>query len=153
MNLEEWKNEFANKGWTLSVMESLTAGGCQALLGSIPGISAVFKGGGVSYTNEAKMKFGVSKEVLATKGAISAECAKEMAEAIRQFMGTTWGLSMTGVAGPTKAEGKPVGTVFIGLSNGETTKVWQEHFSGSRTEIQQQTITAACRHLMETSIK
>ena len=103
---------------TLAVAESCT-GGCLAhRLTNVPGASAVFLAGLVTYSNEAKQKIlGVSAETLAEQGAVSEAVAREMAEGARQQIRATYALSATGIAGPTGGtSAKPVGTVFLGLA-------------------------------------
>ena len=104
------------KNKTLSVMESVTGGLLAALLTDVPGVSKVFPGGVVSYSGEAKVRFGVSESVLKRYGAVSAETAKAMAEAARALLNSDFGLAVTGVAGPEPHAGQPVGTVYVGLA-------------------------------------
>ena len=101
---------------TLSVMESVTGGLLATLLTDVPGVSKVFPGGVVSYSGEAKVRFGVSESVLKRYGAVSAETAKAMAEAARALLNSDFGLAVTGVAGPEPHAGQPVGTVYVGLA-------------------------------------
>jgi nicotinamide-nucleotide amidase len=105
-------------GQTLSVAESCTGGGLGHLLTTISGSSSYFKGGVISYDNQVKvLLLGVRSEDLAQHGAVSASVAEQMALGVKQRLETTWGLSITGVAGPTGGtEAKPVGTVYIGLA-------------------------------------
>ena len=106
------------KGKTMAAAESCTGGLIAKRMTDISGVSAVFMGGCVTYTNEVKMKLlGVKKETLDSFGAVSAETAAEMAEGVRLRLGADIGVSATGVAGPTGGtEQTPVGTVFIGVS-------------------------------------
>ncbi|MCY7283364.1 MAG: competence/damage-inducible protein A [Cyanobacteria bacterium CAN_BIN43] len=104
---------------TVSVAESCTGGGLGYLLTATAGSSAYFWGGVISYDNQVKVNLlGVAPELLEQQGAVSAEVACEMAVGVRDRLHTTWGLSITGIAGPeggTKA--KPVGLVYIGVAS------------------------------------
>ncbi len=104
------------EGKTLAVMESVTGGLVAELLTEVPGASRTFRGGMVSYTREAKARFGVPEEVLEAHGQVSAPTARAMAEAARRLLDADFGLAVTGVAGPGALEGHPVGTVFVGLA-------------------------------------
>jgi nicotinamide-nucleotide amidase len=110
-------------GQTLGVAESCTGGGLGQMLTEIPGSSDYFWGGVISYDNSVKVKLlGVNLEDLEKFGAVSAIVAEQMASGVRSRLGTSWGLSITGVAGPNGGtETKPVGLVYIGLAapNGE----------------------------------
>ncbi len=110
---------------TLAVAESCTGGCIVHRLTNVPGASAVFLAGLVTYSNEAKQKFlGVSAELLAEHGAVSEAVARAMAEGVRQQNRTTYGLSVTGIAGPSGGTpAKPVGTVFIALAGPFATRV------------------------------
>ncbi len=105
-------------GQTLSVAESCTGGGLGQMLTEISGSSEYFWGGVISYDNSVKERIlGVKSEDLAQFGAVSSIVAKQMAVGVRSHLGTTWGLSITGIAGPTGGtETKPVGLVYIGLA-------------------------------------
>jgi len=108
------------RGETLAVAESCTGGLLAQRLTSIPGSSAYFLEGIVAYSNAAKTDLlDVPQAMLEAHGAVSAEVAEAMAEGIRRRAGATYGLSITGVAGPTGGtEEKPVGLVYLGLASG-----------------------------------
>ncbi len=108
---------------TLSVAESCTGGGLGQMLTEISGSSDYFWGGIISYDNSVKVKLlGVNPEDLDKFGAVSATVAEQMAVGVKTRLSTTWGLSVTGIAGPNGGtDNKPVGLVYIGLAgpNGE----------------------------------
>ena len=115
------------KGMTIGVAESITGGLVAKRLTDLPGISRVFKGGIVSYTNEIKHAvLGVSEEQLAEFGAVSAPVARSMAEGARRVLGVDIALAATGVAGPDRDDrGNEVGTVFVAIATGEGNYVRQ----------------------------
>lgn len=103
---------------TLAVAESCTGGGLGHLITSVPGSSTYFRGGVISYDNEVKVQLlGVDPDVLDALGAVSDEVAKQMAQGVRSRLGSTWGIGITGIAGPGGGtESKPVGLVYIGIA-------------------------------------
>lgn len=127
---------------TLALAESCSGGLIAKRITDLPGSSAYFLEGAVTYSNAAKQRLlGVPAELLDTKGAVSSECASAMAKGVRSAAGSDLGLAVTGIAGPDGGtEDKPVGTVFISLAapDGCWTKRFQFH--GSRDEIR--TLTA-----------
>jgi len=124
-------------GYTLASAESLTGGMFQQELTAISGASDWFNGGIVCYTNDVKEKLlHVSRETLQNEGAVSEQCAIELAENVRKLINSTIGISFTGVAGPSDSEGKQPGTVFIGISiQGQETKTYRLNLSGDRQSI------------------
>lgn len=129
---------------TVATAESLTGGRLAVRLTESPGSSAVFAGGVVSYATEVKIEvLGVPQELVDDHGVVSAECARAMAEGVRALLRTTYGVSTTGVAGPDTQEGKPAGTVFIGVAGPEGTTVEALALSGERGEIQAATVDRA----------
>ncbi|MCU0565872.1 MAG: competence/damage-inducible protein A [Oculatellaceae cyanobacterium Prado106] len=107
---------------TVSVAESCTGGGLGQLWTTVPGSSAYFWGGVISYDNQVKVNLlGVNPEDLQREGAVSDGVAQQMAVGVRDRLNTTWGLSITGVAGPDGGtEAKPVGLVYIGVAGPDT---------------------------------
>ncbi|HEX7510996.1 MAG TPA: nicotinamide-nucleotide amidohydrolase family protein, partial [Chitinivibrionales bacterium] len=103
------------KGLTLSVAESCTGGMIGAAITSVAGSSKYFKGGVIAYANEIKEKvLGVPKELLETKGAVSAEVVEVMARGVAELCKTQCGIAVSGIAGPDGGtDEKPVGLVFI----------------------------------------
>ena len=106
------------KGQTLAVAESCTGGGLGQMLTDTPGSSSYFMGGIISYANRIKVDLlGVNAEDLAQAGAVSETVAMQMATGVKAKLGTDWGVSITGVAGPGGGtEAKPVGLVYIGIA-------------------------------------
>ncbi len=117
---------------TVSTAESCTGGLLSGMITSVSGASSVFGYGACTYANEAKMKLlCVKEETLEKYGAVSIETAKEMAEGIRALSGSDYGVSTTGIAGPTGGtEDKPVGTVCIGISSESSTYAERFVFDG-----------------------
>ncbi len=139
------------KTMTLSVAESCTGGGLGELITAVPGSSTYFWGGVISYDNRIKQGLlGVDAQVLNRCGAVSPEVAAAMAEGVRDRLGTHWGISITGVAGPGGGSPeKPVGLVYIGLSSAAGT-LTQKHLFGadrSRDRIRQQSALSALNWL------
>ena len=139
-----------NGRWLVTA-ESLTGGGIGAELTSVPGSSAVFKGGVISYTNWVKHHvLGVSQADLDALGAVSAPVARQMAEGAKKALEADLAVSVTGLAGPSGDDfGHPVGTVFIGFADGEQSLSREYHFEGSREEVRRQTIEAALSLVLE----
>ena len=104
---------------TLAVAESCTGGGLGAMITAVPGSSAYFMGGIISYDNTVKEQLlGVESLTLSEQGAVSAAVAEQMAAGVRASLSTDWGLSVTGIAGPGGgSREKPVGLVYIGIAN------------------------------------
>jgi nicotinamide-nucleotide amidase len=105
-------------GETLSVAESCTGGGMGEMLTSIPGSSDYFIGGIIAYANSVKISLlDVNAEDLERFGAVSASVAQQMAKGVKQHLGTSWGIAITGIAGPGGGtDGKPVGLLYVGLA-------------------------------------
>jgi PncC family amidohydrolase len=125
------------KGWTLSIAESCTGGLICDRITDIPGSSDYFEGGMVTYSNESKGKYlGIPLNDIKRYGAVSPQVARRMAQGVRRAFYTTFGLSTTGVAGPTGGtQRSPIGRVFIGVARGDKMWVRQEDFKGTRREI------------------
>lgn len=125
------------KAATLSVAESCTGGLVSERLTSISGSSRSFVGGAIVYSNELKSEFaGVPPSVLERYGAVSKETAEALAEGIRERCDTTLGVGVTGIAGPSGGTAeKPIGLVYIGVSDGKTTDVVERRFTGDRNRI------------------
>ncbi|MEU5262652.1 nicotinamide-nucleotide amidohydrolase family protein [Amycolatopsis sp. NPDC021455] len=105
------------RGETVAAAESLTAGLVCATLARVPGASAALRGGFVVYATELKTTLaGVDPGLLAEHGAVHPEVAAQLAEGARDRCGATWGLGLTGVAGPSAQDGVAPGTVHVGLA-------------------------------------
>ena len=138
------------KGRTLATAESCTGGGIGAALTAVPGSSAVYKGGVVSYTNEVKMGvLGVPAEWIDKYGAVSPWVAMEMASGARGLLHTDVAVSVTGLAGPGGDEhGHPVGTVYIAYEDRQRNGVHHYLFEGDRESVRQQAVEAALKLIL-----
>ncbi|HEY0546190.1 MAG TPA: competence/damage-inducible protein A [Pyrinomonadaceae bacterium] len=132
-------------GFTLAVAESCTGGLIAQRLTEIPGSSVYFMEGVVAYSNEAKVRtLGVDGDLIARHGAVSAEVAEAMAEGVRRRADTDFGLSITGIAGPSGgSEEKPVGLVYIALSDDAHTEHRKLMLPGDRHLIRWRSSQAA----------
>lgn len=133
---------------TLAVCESLTAGLCAARIADVPGASAVLRGGFITYATDLKESLaGVSTATVEDHGVVSAQCVREMACGAQRRCDASWGLSLSGVAGPDSQDGHPAGTVFIGLAGPEGIRAvragGEEGLKGSRHEIREQAVRQA----------
>jgi nicotinamide-nucleotide amidase len=122
---------------TLAVAESCTGGMIAERVTRVPGSSRSFLGGAVVYSNELKTAFaGVPPELIAQHGAVSREVAEALAAGIRRRAGATFGVGVTGIAGPTGgSEAKPVGLVYIAISDAQKTESIERVFPGDRERI------------------
>ena len=127
------------RNMTLAVAESCTGGLLAERITSVGGSSRYFLGGAVVYSNELKTQFAnVPKSLIDKHGAVSREVAEAMAEGIRKRCLSSYGVGITGVAGPSGgSEQKPVGLVYIALAGDEGTQVVEHNFPGDRTRIRQ----------------
>jgi len=127
------------KGWTLSIAESCTGGLVCDRITNISGSSDYFMGGMVNYSNESKEKhLGIPLNYIKRYGAVSPQVARKMAQGVRKAFHTTFGLSTTGVAGPTGGTKRsPIGRVFIGLADGRRAWVKKLDLKGNRREIKE----------------
>jgi len=125
-------------GLTLSIAESCTGGMISSMLTELPGASEFFLGSAVTYSNDSKIDIlNVCTETLKEYGAVSKETAKEMAIGARTVFGSDISASVTGIAGPSGGtESKPLGLVFIAAFDGTDLRVFENHFEGSRKDIQ-----------------
>jgi nicotinamide-nucleotide amidase len=136
--------ELAARGDTVAVAESVTGGLVAAALTDIPGASASFRGGVVTYATELKAALlGVDPVMLARHGAVYGPVAAAMAAGVRQRLGATYGVATTGVAGPEPADGQPVGAVHIAVSAEDDTVVRTIALAGDRHDIRRLTVEHA----------
>lgn len=148
---ERLLHRLKERGRTLATAESCTGGGIGHALTAIPGSSAVYLGGVISYTNGVKQRLlGVSGEILERASAVSSETAEAMARGVRSAIGADVGISVTGLAGPdSDGSGKPVGLVYVGACDGKTTLVREHVFPGGREAVRDQAIRAALELALE----
>ncbi len=135
------------KGLTLACMESCSGGLLASSITEIPGSSEYFKGGVVSYSNTSKIAFGVSPEVIEKYGAVSSQTAEAMALAVSKYLGSDIGISITGVAGPSELDGRPVGEVYIGLAHDGTTSSVVGHYPPRRPLVKRRATMGALLEL------
>ena len=129
---------------TLAAAESLTGGMFGAALTSVPGASVVFRGGVVAYSTDMKERLlGVPHHVINHAGAVSEEAAAAMADGVRRLFDATYGVSLTGVAGPDLQEGKPPGLVYVGVSSPRGERVEKVQLIGERDAVRASAVDAA----------
>ncbi|MFW5713268.1 MAG: CinA family protein [Brevefilum sp.] len=136
---------------TITTAESCTGGLLSHVLTSVSGSSRYFVGGVVAYSNQIKEAIlGVRPETLQAFGAVSEQTAREMAEGIRQKFEADFGLSTTGIAGPTGGTPeKPVGLVWVGISTPDRTLAYECHFDADREGVKTQTVERLLSLLIE----
>jgi nicotinamide-nucleotide amidase len=129
---------------TVATAESLTAGLVTAALTTVAGASAVVRGGLVVYATELKVSLaGVNGRVLYEYGAVHPIVAEELATGARERCGATWGLGLTGVAGPAPQDGVEPGTVHIGLAGDGKVEVRTIQVAGDRHAVRSAAVAAA----------
>ena len=136
---------------TLGLAESCTGGLVASRITDIPGSSAYFMAGFVTYSNKAKTTFlSVPDKIIARHGAVSNIVAERMAKGVRAAAGVDIGLSITGIAGPAGGSPeKPVGTVFIALATRKEVFVRRFLFSGNRREVRKRSSEEALTMLLD----
>ena len=141
--------EARKKSVNVACAESCTGGLVGGALTEIPGSSDVFNGSAVTYSNDAKRKIlGVKSETLRDFGAVSSECAREMAEGALRVYGADYAVSVTGIAGPDGgSRGKPVGTVWFGVAGREGVRSVMRHLPGKREEVRTRAVRFALAEL------
>ncbi|MGY1841899.1 CinA family protein [Modestobacter sp. SYSU DS0875] len=137
------------RGETVAAAESLTAGLFCATLAAVPGASGTLRGGAVVYATDLKTTLaGVPADLLATAGPVSEATAAALAEGIRERCAATWGVGLTGVAGPDPVDGHGPGRVYVGISDGTRTEVHQLDLPGDRTAVRVGAVAAAAQRLL-----
>lgn len=139
------------RGKAVACAESCTGGGLGARLTSIPGSSAAFLGGVISYSNDAKVRLlGVDPALLAQHGAVSAPVAEAMARGARERLGADLAVSITGVAGPDGGTPeKPVGLVYLGVATADRVYARENHFIGIREDVRRRSTQVALQLIRE----
>lgn len=144
---------FKEKGWTLAVAESCTGGLLSSILTDQPGVSEIYKGAVVSYSDGVKEKIlNISTEFLESYGAVSEPVAIKMAQGVRQALESDWSVSITGVAGPGGGSPeKPVGTVCFSVCGPNFEWTERTHLSGDREKIRRDSAHYALELLLKKS--
>lgn len=149
-------DNFKQSKGKLAVVESCTGGGLGAAITSVPGSSAWFEGGMITYSNAAKMRHVYVREsTLQEQGAVSEACVKEMANGGMVALGVDCCLSISGVAGPDGGSPeKPVGTVWFGLAvRHKSIEAFKHQFEGDRSQVRQSAVLEALRILSKVSLR
>jgi PncC family amidohydrolase len=134
----------AATGRTVGTAESLTGGLLCAALVSVPGASAVVRGGLVAYAEDVKTRvLGVSDDLVRREGTVAGKTAVAMAEAARGLLGADWAVATTGVAGPDQVEGKPVGTVHVAVCGPDGSSTREIRSPGTREQVRTEAVGAA----------
>lgn len=142
--LTELIDALKSRGETVATAESLTGGLVAAILTSVPGSSAVVRGGLVVYATPLKHELAlVDGELLAEHGPVHPDVAAELAEGARAVCGATWGVGLTGVAGPDPQDGIEPGVVHIGVSGPDVAEVRTIGFEGNRHQVRAAAVAAA----------
>ena len=141
---EQLLAELVARGLTVGTAESLTGGDLAAALTAVPGASAAYVGGVVSYATSLKQQLlGVTPDLVGRHGVVSAQCAEQMATGARRLLGADLALSTTGVAGPDLQEGKPAGLAYVGLASPHGVAVREVHATGTRAQVRAAVVEAA----------
>lgn len=145
-------------GATVALAESLTGGAVAAALTSVPGASAVVLGGVVAYATPVKADvLGVDADLLARRGAVDPDVARQMAVGVRRLLGATYGVATTGAAGPdpaaggTEAPDVPAGTAYIAVAGPHGTEVLPLRLGGERAQVRAAVVDAALELLASMS--
>jgi PncC family amidohydrolase len=156
LNVKELEKIFVTRGWTLATAESCTGGLLSALIVEYPGVSSFFRGAVVSYARDAKIDvLKVPSHLIAAIGEVSLPVALSMAQGVRRTLRADWGVSITGIAGPSGgSKEKPVGTVCFGVVGPGFERTIQKQFQSKakdealRKDIQRQSAVFAFDFLL-----
>lgn len=143
LDIDDVVHTLVERHVTFACAESLTGGAVAAAFVSVPGVSAVFRGGVVAYATDIKASvLGVSEDRLAETGPVDREVALQMARGVCRVMGAEVGVATTGVAGPGPADGHDAGTVWIAVAGilGEEARLL--HLPGERPEVRAKVVDA-----------
>ena len=149
--MQQLVNLLKERGLTIAGCESLTSGLFMSSLGSIPSVSKVFKGGIVTYWNQAKTEVAhVRRETVERYGVVSCQTAYEMAHNVRKIFATDIGVSFTGNAGPEVLEGKPAGLVYTCIEIGDQANVYEDLIRDkSRNEVRSEIVRLTVERIIE----
>ena len=142
-------------GWTVGVAESLTGGLVVSSIVSVPGSSAVLRGGIVAYATDVKAALlGVDETLRAAHGPVPPRVARQMADGVRRALGredlpADVGIATTGIAGPVSPDGQPVGTVHVAVSTPLGSRVESVQLAGDRAAIRAEAAALAVRLALE----
>jgi len=136
-------NMLRERKLSLATMESCTGGLLASTITDVPGSSDYFKGGLVAYSAQTKAAFGVGAKLLAQKGTVDPDVAAAMAKAARLKLEADIGIGITGVAGPSEIEGKPVGTVYIAIDAGKKKSAFSALYPPRRPEVKRRAVVSA----------
>jgi PncC family amidohydrolase len=138
-------------GKKIAFAESCTGGAVCHIITNVPGSSEYFLGGVIAYSDDSKVKLlDVSFETLKKNGAVSAETVSEMAAGVRKYFEGDIGVSISGIAGPGGGSPeKPVGTVYIGIDDGDENKQYHYTFQGDRLFIKREILLTALELIIE----
>jgi nicotinamide-nucleotide amidase len=151
LQLKQLHKLLASRGETVAVAESLTGGLLAAALTQTAGASATFRGGLVVYATDLKVSLaGVDALLIHERGAVDGAVASALAQGARDRLSASWGIGVTGVAGPEPQDGKPVGTVFISVVSGGSREVIEHRFGGNRNSVRLQSVNEAVLQFLDT---
>jgi nicotinamide-nucleotide amidase len=141
------------RGATLAVAESLTGGALTASLVTVPGVSAVLRGGVVAYASDLKRDLlGVDPDLLAAEGTVHPEVARQMALGAARRLGASHAVATTGVAGPGPADGRPAGTVHVAVLAADLVRVRSLRLAGGRAALRAASVDVALALLAGTLV-